>query len=838
MIGSQPIRRLIILLALALALTGCQPYLASAQPEVSDLVWLREGSSFGQTFVAAYAGLEGVQLFLEPGENQQGELLFNLYPTQYSAVKLASVRLPLKQVDKPAYYNFNFTPLDSSQGAFYYATLEIGGEGDLAVQLGPPEAYRDGSAYQADLPLEAQARFRLTYDLPALLVGLGAEALSWVWPSLLGLLVFVLPGWALLRLAYPPAGKLSRWEQACLGGGVSLAIYPLLMLWTNLPGLQLGAWNAWLPAGLGVAWLTWRAYYWLRHPRGSRGTQDFTAGEKKKAVNYWPTIALIIVLDALVVTRFWAIRSLEAPMWGDSVQHTVMAQLMLDNGGLFSSWEPYTPYQSLSVQYGFPALAAVFGWMSGLSSWQSTLYTGQLLNILAVASLYPLAVRLSGSRWSGVAAVFIAGLVSSMPAMYVNWGRYAQLSGQAILPAALWLLWEAVERSQELGQGRSSGKILPLLSLAGFVLGGMSLAYYRMPFFYATFAVALLASWSLPRWRLDFKRWGWGGACLAVIALSAGLFFLPWIRQVLHGSVLAGLVQSGVESGSALEYVRADYRAWLNIRESYSPTLLVLFALALVFSLARREFTVAGVGLWVAGLASLLALSLLRVPGTNMMQNFTVIIGLYIPISLACGWLVGELLEMLPTRSILAQAMITTVFTLAAGWLMLGQRNLAQPDTFAMVTRPDMQAMSWMRENTLPESKFLVEGFRVYESSAVGSDAGWWIPLLGGRQNTMPPQYALMNEAPLEPDYSREVVELVKLLEDNPPGSQAVLQALCGWDITHVYIGQRQGKVSIDRYQLFSPAEFMDNPNFTLVYRRDQVHIYALDQDACREKDG
>ena len=67
-----------------------------------------------------------------------------------------------------------------------------------------------------------------------------------------------------------------------------------------------------------------------------------------------------------------------------------------------------------------------------------------------------------------------------------------------------------------------------------------------------------------------------------------------------------------------------------------------------------------------------------------------------------------------------------------------------------MVTKPDRQAMTWIREHTPAQAKFLVEGFRIYGGrSVVGSDAGWWIPLLADRANTMPPQYALLNETPI-----------------------------------------------------------------------------------------
>ncbi|MFO7624071.1 MAG: hypothetical protein R6V73_06950, partial [Anaerolineales bacterium] len=550
-------------------------------------------------------------------------------------------------------------------------------------------------------------------------------------------------------------------------------------------------------------------------------------------------VALIMVVILLVLTRFWAIRTLEAPMWGDSVQHAAIAQLMLDNGGLFNSWEPYAPYKSLTVQFGFPAAAAVFAWLSGVSNWQATLFTGQLVNILAVVALYPLVVRLSGSQWAGVAAVLMAGLISPIPAMYVNWGRYAQLMGQAILPAALWLLWISLEHPQQPGQRRQTlVNALPVLILSGFVLAGMSLSYYRMPFFYATFTLALLAGWGLPKWKASLLSWGGGAGKLAIIGASAGLFCLPWVVHVMQGSVLAGLVQSGVENSATWQNLLLDYQVWRNLNEYIPLTLQILAIFGLVYSLVRRKFMVAAIGLWVAGLASLVALSLLRVPGTNLVQNFAIVISLYIPVSLVCGWLVGELTGTHPFQAKLGQAFIAAVLTGVAFWFAIDQRNLAQPDTFALVTRPDMQAMAWMRDNTPADSLFLVEGFGIYGYSAVGSDAGWWLPLLAGRQNTIPPQYALMNEAPIDPDYSQNVAQLVGQLEQAQVGAAESMGALCQWGITHVYIGQRQGKASLDGPQLFSPEEFDQNPDFIQVYRKDRVHIYALEQGACENHDG
>jgi hypothetical protein len=97
----------------------------------------------------------------------------------------------------------------------------------------------------------------------------------------------------------------------------------------------------------------------------------------------------------------------------------------------------------------------------------------------------------------------------------------------------------------------------------------------------------------------------------------------------------------------------------------------------------------------------------------------------------------------------------------------------------------------------------------------------------------MPPQYALLNETPLERDYTRRVVDLVADLENYSPSSTEGVQALCNWGVTHAYIGQGQGKVGTGAVQLFSPEAFVSSNAFDLVYRQDRVHIYALNRQKC-----
>lgn len=222
---------------------------------------------------------------------------------------------------------------------------------------------------------------------------------------------------------------------------------------------------------------------------------------------------------------------------------------------------------------------------------------------------------------------------------------------------------------------------------------------------------------------------------------------------------------------------------------------------------------------------------LIRLPGAIFMQSFAILIGLYIPVGLLGGWLIGEVADLLGRWR--KQWLLALAIIAVAGWAALGQIKIVRPSRF-LVTRPDTLAMAWIRQSTPPDSLFLVEGYRMYEGhSAVGGDGGWWIPLLARRPNIMPPQYALLTEAPAESGYSQRVVDLVAKLEENSPASAEGVQLLCDWDITHVYVGQGQGEIGPEAVQLFSPTALAGSSAFSQVYHQDRVWIFALDPGMC-----
>lgn len=821
-------RTILLLGWLCLVLTACTPRVQAVQPTQTATVGLDAVHSVGQTFVARYAGLSAILVPLSPGESGDGELVFHLRAHAGAEHDLAQAALPLSEVAQAGQYRFDFPPLSDSNQQYYYAEWEVRGAGSLDVASAPGETYQHGGLYQQGAAQDGQLAFSLEYDPASMWAGLARELVRWAgWFALAGLL-FLLPGWALLGGLWRGWGELSGLEKAGLAGGFSLAAYGILLVFTDLLGLHLGAGYAWGAMGCAAASLAWRAITRRRRSRGA-----VSPGARPTWSLMLADLTAVVLLGLILLTRGWAIRELEAPMWGDSVQHTIITQLILDNGGLFQSWEPYAPYATFGNQFGFPAAAALFAWSSGMDATQAVLWSGQALNVLAVLALYPLAVRLAkGQRWAGVGAILAAGLISHMPAFYFNWGRYAQLAGQVILPVVMWMTWEVLDSASP---ARARSLPWAKIGLAAAALCGMVMTQYRTPFFYLTYLLACLIGWWLPAWRLDGRRWAQAGLRLGLLAGMSLVLFIPWGARMLAGNIDQVAVNNA--SPAVLkEQMFTAYQEWRNLFQIVPAGVVWACLAGWVWGVARRQWQVISLGVWVPCLASVYAWSYFGVPGATQVAPFAVVISLYIPAGLVFGWLVGQAAGWAPRRR-LAEATLALIVIVTGAWTAWEQRAIAQPHIYTMVTRPDLRAMSWIREHTSPEARFLVEGFRAfYNTSAVGADAGWWLPLLAGRDNSMPPLYALSSEEPAEPGYSRQVIDLVAALETTSLDSPEGVALLCEQGISHIYIGQLQGLVGISWLsQLYTPDELINQPAYQQDYHQDRVYIFALREDACGE---
>jgi hypothetical protein len=808
------IRSILWIGSLVFLLVGCTPVMGQGQTSITSLYTLLSVSQMvGQTFTASQGGLASLNLYLAPSQPGTGRILLHMRSSVNSKTDLAVASLPISQVAQPGYYNFAFSPQSNSYLNDYYFDLEVVGSGAVKVGSAGGDTYLDGSLYINDRPTDAQIAFQSFFSMKLASLSIGKQSLEWLGQLILAILLFIIPGWAMLSGIWPEWASRNLGEKTGLAAGVSVAIYPILFLWTDLVGLHLGLLYAWIPALLGCAFVAWKNRHMVSGLINKiRQRTPLKSWVQLSPQSFFPDFGLILITLMIVAVRLWVSRTLVIPLWGDSYQHTLMAQLLVDHQGLFNSWLPYTDLQTFTYHFGFHASVAVYHWLSGMDVPGATIMVGQWFNILAVLALYPLAYRITRQRWVGTAAVLVAGLLLSIPMVYINWGRYTQLAGQLVMPAAIYLAWNALD------QPRLSWRSM---ALAGIAMSGLALTHYRIVIFAACF---------FPAWFIiNCKRANFRGITtrLATLTVIAFGLFLPWFIHVYGGKLMqlfTKQISVSAQPGGGQEInLMGDLFGFLP------PTTWLLLALCLAWGLWRKEKTILIFGIWWVLVALVVNPQWLHLPGAGALTNFALAIAVYIPagilIGAALGWLIGhDGWLQIP----LFHLMVLFLVIGAGVWgSRLRLRDIAI-SSGAMVTRPDLRAMAWIQANTPQNSRFLVNSFLANSNSAVvGSDAGWWLPLLAHRPTSLPPLTYVAEIGP-RPDYITWVnhltVELQQTGLDKPEGFTLLRE----YGIDYVYIGQRQGRVNYSGLQILDPNLLTSDPHYKEVYHFDRVWIFKV----------
>jgi hypothetical protein len=641
-----------------------------------------------------------------------------------------------------------------------------------------------------------------------------ALSLGTLWQVSIATLMLTLPGSALYLLARQALGRDSPQglrHAPLFGIGLSIAFWPLLLLYTGLVGLPFSPVLSWAVLLSSAAYVGWRV---------------LALGGPKLPADALPYALALLGLSLLALAfRLGDVAGLDVPMFGDSLHHTMITTMILDNERLPNDWLPYVPVGTFTYHFGFHTLAAVMAQLSGATAPQAVLITGQVLNALAVPAAYLLNRRLFDSRLAGLGAALITGFISIMPAFYVNWGRYTQLSGHVLLVVGLAIVVGIRGLGSEGGREKAEGSPAHVsrityhvsrfatkdVALAAICVGGLVLVHYRVLIFFGLFLVALagwhvVSLWGRPReLALTWAR--------LLVATALGLALaLPWIIRLLTDYI--------PNLARRLATVTSEYLAAYNdpgsIRVFAGTALPALAFLGVLAALAgleggrrtkddRRPTTdgdgdeddlgsesgtetkapdrpssfdlrpssAEGLALTLALWALLLIGSLWIVPGA--IGGYTVAITLYIPLAALGGFGIDRALrwtlrrvklgrseKWLPALAILVAAPIAAIIT--------GTWHLGDPAGYAYVQQADRQAFAWIRENTPPGSKFLISSEFSYAGRGLtATDAGMWIPLLAGEGRTVSiPASITGNEQPVDPEFFTDTRKLAAWTQ--PPG--------------------------------------------------------------------
>jgi Family of unknown function (DUF6541) len=801
---------------LILSLTGCATL---KDPEASQeqtrfvVGTLEGGHTLAQSFVSRRGRLNGIWLWLNVTQGKRApsgdaKLIIQLYHTPGETTPLATVTRTLRSLPGTNPIQFDFPAQADPPGQIYYLTL-LATAGRVDVFGINEDVYSPGTAYQDGATIQGDIAFRTSYDynLSALLGDIGVS-LGQIWLAFPLAVLLLLPGWLIYR-GFSDRSLEQRTdggERLAIALGLSMTSIPVLMLWTTLTGLPWSRLGVLFGAGLMVAIALWV----LQSKRSWAWRPD------------WFELGLLVIFIGALAVRLIMVRDLAAPAWVDSVHHSLITRLILEQGGYPDNYLPYLDIASARYHPGFHSLLASFQWLSGAESLQAMLVFGQVLNALSVFAVYLLAKALTGDRLASLIAALIAGFFTPMPAYYASWGRYTQLAGLLIMPAAFVLVRDAA--SAWVKHSYTWKTFLP----AVIACAGLFLVHYRVIAFMACLLLAdftvrlfektleVLKTFRVSSWLHEITPNPIREVVAIVIVAVGSLFILlPWLPSTL-ASLIVPLARSW--QGASVPFFAGF--AWTFLTTAWGKYALYLAGLGMVWSLIKKPRLALTIVLWVV-LLFILANSAAFGWFPSFINNTSVEIALFMPIATLGGFfasqIIGQVSKWVPVRitKLYATGLITTGFVVA----YLAARQLLpilNPVTF-LFRQADKPALAWIEEHVPRDETILINPFNWGYGLYAGNDGGFWIAPLTGIKTLPPPVLYGMDT---NPQRIRSINQLSQQVIDNSQDAEALHSLLEQNGIRYIYIGARGG--------VLSARALKNNPLFALLYQGEGTWVFQV----------
>ena len=764
----------------------------------------------GQTFVSHYPRLSAVELLLvvyphgdlPPGTPRS--LTFHLRSDPQDEADIITLTVDTSNWKHNDPYRFSFPPQADSEDKTYYFLLDAAEGNKVTVWHSSFDAYGEGTVYLDGQPSEGDLHFRTYYDYNLAIMARD------VWRGLLGgawliiplLALFTLPGY-LLHSLLPFESELDPVEHLALAVGLSLALAPLALLFCAVLDITLNGTRVLIV----VVMLAIGALRRLAST-GFRDLRRWLCPADRPFI-----VAFLFVFLVSLLVRFLHIRNLVLPAWIDSVHHTLITQLIVAKGGIPQSYEPLLPIGKFIYHFGFHSLVAAFHWLTGLEITRAMLVVGQVINGLMVLSAYLLVKRLTGRRLAGLFGALIVGLISLMPAYYVSWGRYTQLTGLALLPSAIVFTMKSVG-AKTARRGKPSNLQPPIAAVS---VAGLVLTHYRVLIFYGCFVLAyLLYETFAHRSEPSVFIRCWGRA--AMVCLLAVLLTLPWLVNLARALLPLATLPSRMQGPPSYNVVPYDLIMLRRNRE-----LIALSVCGLLWGLYKRERAVILTALWVVIAAAITNPAILGFSSTWLVNNASLAISLFVPFAILGGYFLASLQPFGWAQgkypiSNLKQLMLAIIIVLVALWGAEGMLSVINPVT-VLATQDDVAAMDWIRRHVPSDARFLINVHHWQGGTYVGSDGGYWIPLLTGRDAILPPAIYIHGSA----EYMQGINDLVEaIVAIESFDAESTRQLLDDNGVTHVYVGARGGSIT--------PRMLMGNSYYRPIYSNGAVWIFQLQE--------
>jgi len=807
---------------LSFTMIGCVTFNdpeASQEYSLDTIGTLDDHTVVGQSLISRRPDLNGITIWLTtasvqgnaPANGKQNSINFKLFhsPADVSPVFETSILTPISGNNVPLTIEIPNQYNPANESYFIQLTTSMGSP---QINGRHEDAYPYGQVYINSLPVNADIAFRLSYDynFEALVQDL-KRGITDIWFVVPLFITLFLPGWLLLDFS-----RLRRrfdfGEQIALSIGISLGLIPVLMLWTTILNIKWTRISVLFIAGFLIALLFVRLIYIYITTRKATDKDNSDSNTQQPppqngfSHHFAIPVTLTLIFLATLSVRMIMVRDLATPAWVDSVHHALITRMILSIGSYPTSYLPYMDINPSTYHPGFHSIAAVFTWLTNLSIDKSLLIFGQVLNALAIFSVYLFTKTLTQSSNAGLFAAIITGFLTPMPAYYTSWGRYTELTGLLILPAAFAII-------KLLMDGKTNKQIYWIIFLSAITSAGLFLVHYRVIVFLGCliltyYLVFVLIKKGEPRsgkTRVMFIT--------SIMVLIAILFALPWFVQTINSTVLPLVNNIGTSSVAFFQ----DF-SWSYVTAALGKYTLVFAGLGLIWGMIVQKRFAYLLFVWIVLLFLIANLDALHLPGAGLINNTSVEIMLFIPISILGGYFIDQLLiqwkYVIPIKLITPLMGIIYILTILLAYSGSKQLiTIINPITI-LSRNADLPAIDWIREN-IPENETIainpfLWGYGLY----AGSDGGYWIAPLSGRATIPPPVlYGLGPGSKMVKEQSQKVIDL----SSDPSALWAFLSSN---HLHYIYIGAKGGVLS---------AELLKNSTlFTNIYYRDSVWIFSV----------
>jgi hypothetical protein len=791
----------------------------ASQDYLSDsIATLEAQSNLGQSFVSRRPNLNGITIWINrvsitnntTSLTNSNDLTAQLFLTPGSLTPVFTTTLTLPSSGSNLPITIAIPDQKNPAGQTYYLVL-TNASGTIQVDGRNEDAYPFGRAYINNSPIDADIAFRLNYDYGfSSLISDIADSIPSLWLIIPLFVVLWLPGWMLLDLS----GLRSRFnfgEQVAITNGISLALIPVLMLWTTIMKIKWTTQGVSFVAGFLIAIFIVRIVYRaaLSQKNRSKLVSDQSANltspaNRKYRLFTFHSLALSLVFVAVLAIRFIMVRDLATPAWVDSIHHALITQLILNNGSYPPTYQPYLDISPNAYHAGFHSIAASFTWLSQLDLSRSLLILGQVLNALSVFSVYLFTKTLTRRPNAGLFAAIMTGFLTPMPSYYASWGRYTELTGLLLLPVILAFIQLLLNESTV----KKTGWIIALGAISA---GGLFMIHYRVLAFMACMVLTYIIIYFIKNKSVVKRKtnhWFVWITCMTALGIIS---VLPWFIQTIRSILFPSLISVNTASIPPFQ----DF-LWSYLTSALGKQSLVLAGLGLLWSFLKRQRFGITLLIWVALIFLLANLAALRLPGGGLINNSSVEIMLFIPISILGGYFIDQLLihwnALIPPRLIPASLGVVVILTGFVSYL--GARQLIpilNPITI-LSRNADLSAIQWISDNIPSNETIVINPFAWGYGLYAGNDGGYWISPLSG-QPTLPPPviYGMSSLTEQINTLSQQVISL-----SHDPN--AFWEFLYDHKLHYVYLGVRGGVIS--------PERISSSDLFTVIYHQDGVWIF------------